>query len=205
MNEKILTAIKDVRKSSKKRKFTQTFDLIVNLKHFDVKKPENRINEGVVLPNGKGEVTEVVVFSDKIKDVDVKVLSGKDIKEIVKDKRRMKKLVKGTDFFLAEPRLMPTIGKKLGESLGPMGKMPAVIRGDVKEMIKRYKRSVRIRVRDSPVVQCPVGDEEMEDEKVAENILTVMKFLKKRLPRGEYNVDNVLLKLTMGKPVEIEV
>ena len=35
----IIDYIKKLRESAKKRNFTQTFDLIINLKDFDIKKP----------------------------------------------------------------------------------------------------------------------------------------------------------------------
>lgn len=205
MKEKILEAIKKVREKSKKRNFVQTFDLIVNLKDFDVKKPENKFTEDIELPYGRGKDAIIVIFSDTIKDVDCEVLSGADINELAKDKRSCKKLAKQTDFFLAEPRLMPLIGKFLGRFLGPRGKMPKVITGDVKRLIEVYKKSIRIRIKDAPVIQCIVGKEDMEDEKVAENVEAVLKFLENKLPKGKNNIKDVLIKLTMSEPIKIEV
>ena len=71
MNEKILKTIKELREKSKKRKFSQTFDLVVNLKEFDVKKPENKFVEDVILPNGRGELATVIVFSDSVNKSDL--------------------------------------------------------------------------------------------------------------------------------------
>ena len=45
----------------------------------------------------------------------------------------------------------------------------------------------------------------MEDEKVAENIKAVLEFLESKLPKGKGNIASVLLKLTMSKPVKLEV
>ena len=45
MKDKILSAIKELKKE--KRKFSQTFDLIINLREFDIKKPENKLNEEI--------------------------------------------------------------------------------------------------------------------------------------------------------------
>ncbi len=207
MTEKILKAIKELRENSKKRNFVQTFDLIVNLKEIDLKKPENKFVEDLILPNGRGKEAKIVIFSDVIKEEEVNcpVLKSSDIEILAKNKREAKKLARRTDFFLAEPKLMPTIGKLLGQFLAPRGKMPKIISEDVKKMIEDYKKAVRIRIKDSPVIQCPVGNEEMEDEKVAENIKAVIEFLIGKLPKGEKNIAEVLLKLTMSKPVKIEV
>jgi large subunit ribosomal protein L1 len=206
MNEEILKTIKEVREKTKKRNFFQTFDLIINLKEFDVKKPENKFTEDIVLPHGKGEETEVVVFSDSVDNLDCKILTTENINELMKNKRAAKKLVSKTDFFLAEPKLMPLIGKVLGAYLAPRNKMPKMFVGDeIKNMIKNYKKSIRVRIKDSPVIQCPVGKENMKDEEVAENIKEVIKVLLQKLPKGRHNIDKILLKLTMGKPVEIKV
>jgi large subunit ribosomal protein L1 len=205
VTEKILEAIKELREKSKKRNFLQTFDLIINLKEFDGKKPENKINEDFVLPHGKGEEAKVVIFSDTIKEAKAEILRSFDLEKLAKDKRSLRKLAKSTDFFLAEPQLMPLIGKTLGQFLAPKGKMPKIISGDVEKMVENYKKSVKIRIKDSPVIQCAVGKENMKDEEIAENILAIINFLKEKLPKGAGNIGKVLLKLTMSKPVEIKV
>ena len=205
MAEKILNAMGELKEKAKKRNFSQTFDLIVTLKEYDTKKSENKFTEDIVLPSGRGADAKVVVFSDSIKDENIKVLTTEDINKLSKKKRKMKTLVSETDFFLAEAKLMPLIGKVFGQLLAPRGKMPKLLTGNTKVMINNYKKSVRIKIKDSPVVQCLVGKENMEDEKIVENVNSVIKFLERKLPKGRHNFGKVLLKLTMSKPVEIEV
>jgi len=206
MTEKILAAIKELEGKAKKRNFSQTFDLIVSLKEFDVKKPENKINEEVAIPNRYTD-SEIVIFSDLIKNVDCKVLTSQEIEKLAKNKRETKKLIRRTDFFLAEPKLMLLVGRLFGQLLAPKGLMPKLITPaeDVNELIRRLKKSIRIRIKDSPVIQCPVGNEKMEDKKVVENVEAVLKFLETKLPKGKHNIEKVLLKLTMSKPVKIGV
>ncbi|MEM5882650.1 MAG: 50S ribosomal protein L1 [Candidatus Aenigmatarchaeota archaeon] len=205
MKEKILEKIKELRKRSKKRNFVQSFDLIINLKELDPKKPENKITEDVVLPHGRGKEARIVIFSDTIKNVNAEVLTSVDIEKIAKNKREVRKLTRSVDFFLAEPKLMPLVGKHLGQFLGPRGKMPKIITGNVEKLIEDYKKSVRIKIKDSPVIQCLVGKENMKDEEIAENIEAVIEALKAKLPKGKQNIGDVLLKLTMSKPIRIEV
>lgn len=205
MTEKILAAIKNLRENTKKRNFAQSFDLIVNLKEINLKKPENRFTEDLFLPYGRGREAKVVLFSDTIKDANCEVLTSDDIKELEKNKRAAKKLARKTDFFLAEPKLMPVIGKALGRFLAPREKMPKIVTEDVKELVEKYKKAVRIKVKESPVVQCTVGNEGMKDEEIAENIKAVLKFLESKLPKGKNNIKEVLLKLTMSAPVRVEV
>ncbi len=98
---------------------------------------------------------------------------------------------------------MPLIGKSLGQILAPRGKMPKLITGDVRKMVENYKISVRIAVKNSPVIQCFVGKEDVENRKLAENVESILKFLETKLPRGRQNIGKVLLKLTMSKPVKV--
>lgn len=205
MTEKILKIIKELKEKSKKRNFPQTFDLIINLKEFDVKKPENKFSEDFVLPFGKGKESKVVIFADAIKTDKCEVVGTDEIQKLAKNKRAAKKVARQVDFFLAEPKLMPLIGKALGVYLGPSGKMPKIITGNVDSLVENYKKSVRIRVKDSPVIQCSVGNEKMKEEEIVENIKSVLKFLETKLPKGKHNIKEVLLKLTMGKPMKIEV
>ena len=205
MKEKIIKAIQELRRTAKKRNFVQSVDLIVNLKEIDVKKPENRFLEDVVLPHGRGKEAKVVIFSDSIKEADCEILTSEDIAKIAANKREAKKLARNVDFFLTEPRLMPIIGKNLGQFLGPRGKMPKIISGNLKTLVEDYKKSVRIKVKDAPVVQCIVGKEDMKDEEIAENVEAVIKALETKLPRGKNNIKEILLKFTMSKPVRVEV
>lgn len=205
MNENMLKAVKDARQTAKKRNFSQTFDLIVNIKLIDLKKPENRLNEVFALPKGRGKDANVVIFSDSIKDPNLKIYKSADIERLGAEKRDLKNLAREADFFLSEPKLMPLVGKSLGRILAPRGKMPTVITGDVSQVIEKHKRSVRLKMKDSPVVQCMVGNEKMSDEDVSENVVAVLDFLEKRLPKGRNNIGKIMIKLTMGKPVKVEV
>lgn len=204
-NEKILNAIKQLREKSGKRKFAQSIDLIISLKEFDLKKPENKFSDEVFLPHGKGRESSVIIFADNIKEAGTDVFSTEEVNNLAKNKREAKKLVANTDFFLAEAKLMPVIGKVLGQYVGPRGKLPKIITGDVKSLVKNYKKAVRIRVKDAPVIQAIVGKEDMKDEQLAENIEAVMKFLETKLPKGKGNIGKIVMKMTMGKPMKIEV
>jgi len=204
MREAVLEAVKKAR-SCKKRGFVQSFDLILALRDIDVKKPENRFSEVFELPRGRGKEASVVLFSDVAEEAGCPILTSKDIQTLGKDKRALKKLVAKTDFFLADPPLMPLIGKSLGTVLGPRRKMPTVVREDVKRLVKSLKKSIRVELRESPTIQCLVGNENMEDKEVCDNVLAIIDFLKTKLPRGIYNIRSACIKLTMGTPVKFEV
>jgi large subunit ribosomal protein L1 len=199
---KIDEALKKLHEGSKKRKFSQTYDIIINLKNINPKKPEGKLNEVLELPNGRGKEAKVIVFSEAAKGDGY--MNAADIERLGKDKKELKKLVKSVDFFLSEAKLMPLIGKNLGLVLAPRGKMPTVLAGSADATVKKFKSSAHLKVKDAPVIQSIIGTEDMADEKVAQNIDAVVKFLEKKLPKGRNNIKNVMVKLTMGKPVRVE-
>ncbi len=204
MLEQIEEALNNL-KNAEKRNFVQNVDIIVALKGIDLKKSQVKFSEDLPLPHGIGRDSNVVVFSDNLTDLGCDILTTADIQRIGASKRTAKEMAKNTDFFLAEAPLMPLIGKSLGQSLAPRGKMPKLISTDPKNMVESYKKSVRVSLRNTPVIQCGVGKETMETRKIAENIETVIKLLETKLPRGRQNIDKIMIKLTMGKPVKIKV
>ena len=205
MNEKILKTVHDVKQASEKRNFSQTYDLVVNLKELDLKKPENKIDDSFALPHGRGKDAHVVIFSDTVKNDDAEVLTSGDIDNLAKNRRAAKKLAKEADFLFGDPKVMPLVGKSLGTLLGPRGKVPKLLVGDIASLVKTHKRATRVRVKDAPVIHCIVGTDKMSDEQVAENVEALVGFLEHRLPRGKANISKMVLKLTMGKPVKLEV
>ena len=195
---KIDESLKLLRDGSK-RNFSQSFDIIVNLKNIDLKKPENKFSKDVVLPHGRGKDVNVAIISDSIPDA----ITKRDIESI--SKPAIRELLKKHEFFLCEAVLMPLVGKVLGRYLGPKGKMPKLITGNLDLLVKETKKSVRIRVRDSPVIHAIAGSENMQDSEVKENAEKIIEEVKKALPKGNSQIKNVYLKLTMGKPVKIDM
>jgi len=203
---KIIEALKKAKEKSKKRNFSQTWDLIVNLKNIDLTKPENRFSGAIILPNKKGKKTEVCVIADssinEVKKLGVKYLTKDDLKKI--KKTEVKKLADQYDYFLGEVTLMPQIGKILGPVLGPRGKMPKPFppNANIKSMIESGEKTFNVNVK-IPIIQGAVGSEEMKEEEVAENIKAILNFIEGKLPKGKQQIKNIFVKLTMGAPVKV--
>src|SRR3990170_5290551 len=168
VNENIVEAVKKARES-KKRNFKQSFDLAINLKSIDLKKPENKIKTEVVLPNGLGKATKIGFIADtlipQVKDLENVVLIRKDQLEFYgKNKKETKRLAELCYSFVAEAPLMPLVGKNLGQVLAVRNKMPKPIPPtipDVKSLLDTVAKTVRISVKNSPTIQCKVGFEDM--------------------------------------------
>lgn len=208
--QKIIDKIKEAREGSKSRKFTQTWDFSVNLKGLNLKKPENRFNFDFMLPEGRGKDLKVVFIADTLESEAKKhadlVINKAEIPGLVKNKKKLKKIANDYDWFFGEISLMPFIGKSFGVILGPRGKVPKPVppKVDVLPFVMRARKSIRITLKDSPVVHVPVGTDKMEDEKIASNVEAVYNAIKDKLPKGRTNIKSMYLKLTMGKSIRID-
>ncbi|MDD2532942.1 MAG: 50S ribosomal protein L1, partial [Candidatus Methanomethylophilaceae archaeon] len=117
-------AVQKALEGAKKRKFTETVELAINLKDVDLSIPKNRIQDDIILPNGRGKAIRVCVIGGgelalKAKDVADLVITAEEIQTIADNKKQAKKIANSIDYFIAEAPLMAVVGKRLGVVLGP--------------------------------------------------------------------------------------
>jgi len=201
---KIVQKILD-QKHNKKRNFKQSIDLVVNIKDVDFNDPKNRIDEEILLPSGRGKDAKVALFATgelavKAKGIADLIIKPEEIEDLAKDKRNFKKIAEKHDFFVAEAPLMPVIGKSLGVVLGPRGKMPKPVPPtvDIENVIKNLRKTIRIRSKGRKTFHAVVGTEDMEPEKIAKNVATIIKRLEEKLPNGRLNIESIYIKTSMG-------
>jgi len=212
---KILETIKKLREDSKKRNFSQSFDLVVNLQGLDLKKPDHKVDLFVTMPHGRGRKIKICglfgpeLYNEGKENCD-KIILKDDFQALAKKKREIKKLIKEYDYFLGQANIMPDIAKAFGRILGTKGKMPNPKAGciippkaQLKPTIERLQKVVRVITKGELVVKCPVGSESMTDEEIADNVVFIYNNLLNALVQHEHNIKNSFLKLTMGKPVLI--
>jgi large subunit ribosomal protein L1 len=213
--EEVLNAIKEVRSSSKKRNFSQTFDFQVRLQQLDLKKQDNKVETFATMPHSRGKKVNVcalvggTLFKDAQEHCDKAIIED-DFKALGKDKKAMKKLVREYDFFIAQADKMPLVATSFGRFLGPLGKMPSpkaggIVppKGSTKNIFAKLQKTVKISVKTELSVKCPVGKEDMDDDDIAENIMAVFNVLVNALPQHENNIKSSILKLSMSKPIAI--
>ncbi|MEZ0346559.1 MAG: 50S ribosomal protein L1 [Infirmifilum sp.] len=202
---------KALQESPKKRRFKQSIEMIITLKDVDLKKPENRINATVTLPYPPAsKLSKVVVIATgdtalKAKEAGADlVIDRDDLQKLSNDKKALKKLAKKYDFFLAQTDLMVQVGRVLGKYLGPRGKMPQPIppNAPIAPLIERLRNSIRIRMREDPVVMCRIGIEDQPLEHLTANARAILDEILKKFSLN--NLDRIYFKLTMGKPVKVE-
>jgi large subunit ribosomal protein L1 len=135
--------------------------------------------------------------ADKVIDVD-------ELNQLSANKRQSRKLINSYDFFLADTKLMPVVGKTLGQLLGPRGKMPTPVpfNASIDSFLDRFRSSIRVKVKNSLSASCKIGDETMADSDLVANASAVINAVEKKLPSGDKNVKRILIKTTMGKIVK---
>lgn len=209
-DDNITKGIKKALKEAPERNFLESVELAINLRDIDLSNPESRIDEDIVLPHGRGKVIKIGVFGSgelalKAREKADTVIEPEEIDELSEDKRAARKLTEEHDFFLAEPPLMPVIGRELGAILGPKGKMPDPVTPnvDINQTIDTLKNTVHVRSRDKMTFHTPVGTKDMDVEELADNANTVLRRIISNLDRREMNIKSVYVKTTMGPSVRI--
>lgn len=200
-------------KESKERKFPESVEAILTFKEVDPKKTDLNINETIYLPHPGSHRSSICFIGSgdlllRAKNAGVDgTLEPSQLENYAGNKKEAKKLARQYDFFLADTSLMPRIGRILGQSLGPKGKIPTPVPSNapIEAMITRTRSAVRVRSRASLAVASKVGDRKLSDSEVADNILAMVQAVQRKLPNGERNIRSVIVKTTMGKPVRSKV
>ncbi|MDH3780801.1 MAG: 50S ribosomal protein L1 [Nitrosopumilus sp.] len=204
----LVDMIKEAKVATKERKFKQSVELIVTFKDIDVKKGF-AINEVVQLPKTSSPATVCVIatgdMNQKAKEAKAdSVIGTEELDKFATNKRESRKFINKHDFFLADTKVMPTVGKTLGQLLGPRGKMPTPVPFDasIEAFLERFRTCIKVRTRASLSIASKIGDVSMEDSDLAINAHAVLTAIEKKLPNGEKNMKKILIKTTMGKPIK---
>ncbi|MEM2572967.1 MAG: hypothetical protein QXF77_00975, partial [Candidatus Jordarchaeales archaeon] len=85
--KELIKVLKKIDESSKKRNFTESVEIAVNLKDIDLKKPENRINTELVLPNDIEKEPRVCIIASgevavKAKELNANVLDKDELQSL---------------------------------------------------------------------------------------------------------------------------
>lgn len=189
-------------------KFDESVDIAIRL-GVDPRHAEQMVRSSVVLPNGTGKETRVLVFAkgDKEKealDAGADYAGGDEFVE---------KIQKGWlefDRTVATPDMMATVGK-IGRILGPRNLMPNAKLGtvtfDVARVVGEIKSGkVDFKVDKAGVVHAMLGKVSFGSPKLKENILAFIDKiiqLKPASSKGIY-LKNISLSTTMGPGVKVD-
>jgi len=208
----LLDAVKEAKAKSGQKKFNQTVELILHIKEIDMKSPEGRIQKVIELPHLTGKPNKILVIASGELALKAKkakadlVIERPDVEGLAGKKKELRKLANNYDVFLSEAPLMPLVGRIFGPALGPRGKLPVPVppNADIASLITKHRKTVVVKMRNQPVIQCPVGTENMKDEELVANIQAVLRVVEGKLKRGLKNIKFAFIKTSMGEPVKIK-
>jgi large subunit ribosomal protein L1 len=209
-DSQIKELVKRAREGAGKRNFRQSAELTLTLKDIDVKKGFN-LNETVALPHKPSRQPTICVIATgemgmRAKNAGIDhVMEPEELSRLGTNKREARKLVRAHDFFLSDTNQMASVGRSLGQFLGPKGKMPTPLPygAPVETIANRFRGSIRVKAKNQLNAAAKIGDESLSDDQIAENAGAVIAAVEKKLPQGDKNIKNVMVKFTMGKGVKL--
>ncbi|HIQ63667.1 MAG: 50S ribosomal protein L1 [Christensenellales bacterium] len=195
-------------KQTAKAKFDETIEISVRL-GVDPRHADQQVRGAVVLPNGTGKTVRVLVFAkgDKAKEAEAAGADFVGAEDMVAKIQQENWF--GFDACVATPDMMGIVGR-IGRILGPKGLMPnpksGTVSMDVTRAIHDIKAGkVEYRVDKTAIIHCPIGKKSFEDEKLMENLTTLMDAINKAKPaaaKGTY-LRSVVLSSTMGPGIKV--
>ncbi len=175
----------------------------------DGRHAEQQIRGAVVLPNGTGRVTRVLVFAkgDKIGEAEAAgadFVGGDELIPKIQNEGWL-----DFDVVVATPDMMGVVGR-LGKILGPKGLMPnpkaGTVTMDVTKAVNDIKAGkIEYRLDKTNIIHVPVGKASFDEEKLEENFNTLMEAIMKARPsavKGQF-LRSVTLSSTMGPGIKV--
>ncbi|MCB1111209.1 MAG: 50S ribosomal protein L1 [Chlamydiales bacterium] len=190
-------------------KFDQSVDMSLKI-GVDPRKSDQLVRGTVSLPNGTGKTLRILVFTqgEKIQEA---LDAGADY---AGNEELVEKVNGGwTDFdvVVATPDMMRHVGR-LGKVLGPRGLMPTPKAGtvttDVAKAVAELKGGkIEFKLDRHAVINNCVGKLSFDEDKIVENVETLLDAIQKAKPpaaKGQYLV-SLTLSSTMGPGLKIDL
>ena len=175
----------------------------------DGRHADQQIRGAVVLPNGTGRVTRVLVFAkgDKLAEAEAAgadFVGGDELIPKIQNEGWL-----DFDVVVATPDMMGVVGR-LGKVLGPKGLMPnpkaGTVTMDVTKAVNDIKAGkIEYRLDKTNIIHVPLGKASFSEDKLQENFNTLMEAIVKAKPsalKGQY-LRSIVLASTMGPGVKV--
>lgn len=211
-NLKALLSLNDAVRSVKETanaKFDESVEVAINL-GVDPRHADQMVRGVVSLPHGTGKTVRVAVFARDAKAAEAKEAGA----DIVGAEDLMEQIQGGTidfDVCIASPDMMGVVGR-LGKILGPRGLMPnprvGTVTPDVAKAVQDAKGGqVQFRVEKAGIIHAGVGKVSFDDEKLVENIRTLVDAVSRAKPSGAKGtyLKRIAVSSTMGPGFKVEV
>lgn len=191
-------------------RFDETVELHVRT-GLDPRNAEQQLRGTALLPHGLGKKMQILVFAEgeaarAAEEAGADYIGADDL---------IKKVEDGWtefDVALAQRELMGKVGR-LGRVLGPRGLMPnpragTVVDGDdiAKAVSDAMQGRVEFRLDRTSILHVPIGKASFEEEKLMENLATLMQEVMKARPSGGKGqfIRSMSLTTTMGPGIKLD-
>ncbi len=215
--EKILVAnleegIKKIQELSaaKKRKFTESVDIAVNL-GIDAKQSDQTVKGSILLPNGSGKKVKVIVFAANDDQRKAALDAGATMAGLEDLVAKIEGGFLDFDCCVATPDVMQKISK-VAKKLGPRGLMPSPKNGTVTADVKKavteaIKGKADFKNDKAGTIHCLIGKVDFEVNALLENAKAIVKAIKEAKPEGTKGkfIKDFYLSATMGPSVQVAV
>jgi len=194
---------------NKVAKFDETVELAVRL-NVDPRQADQNVRGTVVLPNGTGKVSRVLVLAKgekekEARDAGADFVGGEDLIKKIQEENWLE-----FDRVIATPDIMGAVGR-IGKILGPRGLMPnprvGTVTFDVAKAVQEVKAGkVDYRVDKAGVIHAGIGKTSFGQEKLIENTRALLDSIIRAKPasaKGNY-VKSVAVASTMGPGVKVD-
>jgi len=127
-------------------------------------------------------------------------MSADDLKKLNKDKKKVKKLAKKYDAFMASESLIKQIPRLLGPGLNKAGKFPSLLThaDDIEAKITDLKSTIKFQMKKVLCLNVAVGNVTMTEDELVYNIHLAVNFLVSLLKKHWQNVRSLYIKSSMG-------
>merc|ERR1712098_993888 len=156
--------------------------LQIGLKNYDPQK-DKRFSGTVKLKHVPRRNFKVCVLGDQqhcdtAKAEGIPCMSSDDLKKLNKDKKKVKKLAKSYDAFLASETLIKQIPRLLGPGLNKAGKFPSLLThsDDMNQKVKDLQATIKFQMKKVLFLSVAVGNVGMTDEELVQNVHLAMNF-----------------------------
>lgn len=198
----------DLVTKTSKAKFDETVEAHIRL-GVDSRHADQQVRGAIVLPNGTGKTSKVLVFAKGPKADEAQAAGADYVGEA-----ELVQKIQGENWFdfdvvVATPDMMGVVGR-LGKVLGPKGLMPSPKAGtvtmDVTKAVNEIKAGkIEYKLDKTNIIHCPIGKASFGAQKLQENFEALMNAIIKAKPaaaKGQY-LKSVVVASTMGPGIKV--